>query len=198
MQEFLPIAAIVAICLFITKETFEFVRRIFERRRKVRAAKQLLCREVSHNFRVLNFLFGCINRAGREFVFLDEKNAIVTKHSGSIAHEVHADDGIVSGGPLPEIRTADLTRLLPIIAEFDAKLFKAIRDGYDHIDEVEHLRTQFIDFISHPQDRMWLESFLSYASECHQELDAGIRQLYRTLSGKELPNKSMKKYKEPV
>ena len=198
MQEFLPIAAIVAICLFIAKETFEFVRRILERRRKVRAAKQLLCREVSHNFRVLNYLFGCIDRAGREFVFSDEKNVIVTKQSGTVNHEIQADDGTVSGSPLPEIRTADLTRLLPIIAEFDAKLFKAIRDGYDHVDEVDHLRTQFIDLISQAPDRMWLESFLSYASKRHQDLDAGIRQLYRTLSGKELPNKSLRKYKEPV
>jgi hypothetical protein len=102
MQHLLPVAAIVAICLFVLKETFELFRRASERRRKRTAIKELLHREVAENYRVLNNLFHAIDTTERDTIAPDERDTIVAQHGGRLSYErVDADGAVVSGNPLP-------------------------------------------------------------------------------------------------
>lgn len=195
MPNLLPVAVIVAICLFVLKETFEFFRRAGERRRKRSAIKELLQHEVAENYRVLNNLFHAIDTTERDTISPGERDTIVVQHSGRLSYErVDADGTVVSGNPLPVARMTEFNRLLPSAAELDKKLYLAIRRGYEHVYQIEHLHSSFVDFITgNTKDREFLVPFRHYASGCYADIDKGLRQLYIVLAGRELPYKGLRR-----
>ena len=196
MSNILPIAAIVAILLFVLKETFEFLRRSGERRRKRAAIRELLQHEVAENYRVLNCLFSAIDSTTREEILPEEKDTIVVQHSGRREYARVDENGlVVSGCPLPPVRTAEFNRLLPSAAELDKKLYSEIRLGYQHVHQLDHLVNSFVDFVTgSPMEReMFFDGFRQYASGYYDEIDRGLRRLYAVLAGRELEYKGLRR-----
>lgn len=192
----LPIAAVVAICLFIAKETVELFRRKAERRRKTTAIKELLQHEIADNYRVLQNLFSAIDMATRYEIEPDGSDAIVVQHGGRLRYHRLAPDGSeASGLPLPAVRTTEFNRLLPTVAELDKQLYSEIRNGYEHIYETEHLWTSFVDYLTgDAADReQWFEGFCDYAGRRYEDINNGVRHLYKLLTCNELPTKGARR-----
>jgi hypothetical protein len=196
MSNLLPIAAIVAICLFVLKETFELLRRLAERRRKRGAIKELLQHEVAENYRVLNCLFHAIDTTTRDEILPDEKDVIVVQNSGRREYvRVDAKGQLISGNPLPPVRTAEFNRLLPSAAELDKKFYSEIRLGYSHVHELDHLVNSFVDFLTgdSKEREMFLASFQHYAESRYDDIEKGLRGLYLTLAGREIEYKGLRR-----
>jgi hypothetical protein len=196
MSNLLPVAAIVAIFLFVLKETFELLRRSGERRRKRAAIKELLQHEVAENYRVLNSLFHAIDTTTRDEILPDEKDTIVVQSSGRREYVRVDDKGLlVSGNPLPPVHTAEFNRLLPSAAELDKKLYSEIRLGYDHVHELDHLVNSFVDLLtgSFKEREMFLDGFRHYAESHYDEIETGLRHLYVVLAGREIEYKGLRR-----
>jgi hypothetical protein len=192
----LPVAAIVAICLFVLKEIFELLRRAGERKRKRAAIKELLRHEVEENYRVLNNLFHAIDSTTRTEILSDEKDTIVVQHSGQREYaRVNKEGLVVSGNPLPPVCTAEFNRLLPLAAELDRRLYSDIRLGYEYVHRLDQLLNLFVDFLTgRPAEReMFLEAFRQYAWSDYDDIDAGLRRLYVGLAGHEIEYKGLKR-----
>ncbi len=196
MSNILPVAAIVAIFLFLLKETFELLRRSGERRRKRTAIRELLQHEVAENYRVLNCLFSAIDSTTRDEILPDENDTIVVQQSGRREYARVDENGLlVSGRPLPPVSTVEFNRLLPSAAELDKKLYSEIRLGYQHVHQLDHLVNSFVDFLTgNPKEReIFFGGFRQYAFGCYDEIDRGLRRLYVMLAGKELDYKGLRR-----
>ena len=195
MPNLLPVAAVVAICLFILKETFELFRRSGERQRKRAAIKEPLQHEVSENYCVLNNLFHAIDTTERDTIAPEERDTVVVQRSGRMCYErVDTDGSVVSGNSLPAARMTEFNRLLLSAAELDKKLYSEIRRGYEHVYQLEHLHHSFVDFLTgSDHDRELLSSFRQYASGYYDDIDKGLRQLYTLLAGRELHYKGLRR-----
>jgi hypothetical protein len=88
----------------------------------------------------------------------------------------------------------EFNRLLPAAAELDKKLYLAIRKGYEHVYQIEHLHNSFVDFLTgSTKDRELLGPFRHYASSHYDDIDKGLRQLYVVLAGCELQYKGLRR-----
>lgn len=189
---FLPIAAVVAICLFLAKEIAEFVRRRGERKRKKAAIKEVLRHEVAYNYRVLLNLFSALDDTTRDEIEPEGSDVIVVQHGGRLRyHRLDPNGAIVSGLPLLSVCTTEFNKILPTVAELDKNLYAEIRLGYQFIYEIEHLWTSFVDYLTgDPAEReQWFDGFRHYAEECKDGITEGVEQLYKVLTGEDLPNR---------
>jgi hypothetical protein len=196
MVTLIPVAAIVAIFLFLLKEAFEFFRRAGERRRKRTAIKELLKHEVSENYRALNFLFHAIDATERETIAPAERDTIVVQHAGRLRYDrIDTNGSVVSGNPLPVPRMTEFNRLLQSAAELDKTLYSEIRKGYEHVFQIEHLYYSFVDYLTgRDKDReMWFDGFRRYAWDLYDEIDKGLREFYVILAGSELQCKALRR-----
>ena len=196
VPDLLPAAAIVAICLFILKEAFEQIRRRGERQRKRAAIRDLLQHEVAENYRVLNSLFFAIDYTAWDPVADDERDTILVQHGGRLRYErLDGAGSAIAGNPLPPPRVAEFNRLLQPAAELDKKLYSKIRAGYDQVFELEHLHQSFVDYLmGRAEEReMWFDGFRQYAFSLYDDIEKGLRDLYRVLAGRELHYKGLRR-----
>lgn len=187
MNNLLPIAAVVAIFLFVVKEIFEFCRRSIERGRKRSAIKELISHEVAANYRAFGYLYSAI-RITDEKITPGEKDTIVVQHGGRLLFERTHPSQIGTGNPVPSPSMTEFNRLLPTVAEIDKKLYAAIREGYAAIYQLEHLHHSFVDYVlGGEKEKEIFGGFRQYAWASFDETEKGIWELYVFLTGRELP-----------
>lgn len=186
MPDFLPVAAVVAISLFVTKEVFEFVRRAAERKRKKRAIKALLRDEIQANHLALNHLLMALDMARATPFYKGATNAIVTGFGGRMFYRRFAGDGsVLSGAIIRNAKSSEYQRLLPQAAELDPKLYRLMRDGYTHVHDLENIITSFMDHAGGPPDeKEWFEPFQDWASSRMREISLELCRLHIQLGGK--------------
>jgi hypothetical protein len=185
MTEILPIAAVVAISLFVTKESFEIVRRYRERGRKLRAVKALIRDEVKANHIALNHLSMAICMAEATPDYEGAKDAVVTGHGGRLFYRRFDEDGsVMAGSMLRAVRQTEYQRLLPQAAELSPKLYRILRDGYSHVSELDHILTSFADHAGGIEDeREWFPPFREWARDRLIEISSDLIALYKSLGG---------------
>jgi hypothetical protein len=196
MGDVLPLAAIIAICLFITKEVVELARRKLERRRKTKAIQELLRHEIAENYLVLNFLFSAIDSSS-DLESAEEKDRLVEQQSGRLYYErIDPAGDIITGGPVPPVATSEYVRLLPSLAELDRNLYAIVRNGYEKVFELDHLRRSFVDYVSGDpkQRRMWYQPFCRYAKDLYQDIERALRDTHIAVAGYDVPSRKFQSF----
>jgi hypothetical protein len=184
MLEILPIATVVAIIVFITKETLEFFRRMGERRRKKRAIKSLIRDELRANHLALNLIDSAIHSASQLDYREGTTGSIVAGHGGRTHHRIIDKNGeILGGGMIRPVKTTEYQRLLPQAAELDFKLYEELREGHGRIQELEHIVNSFIENFGNAPDDQWWPGFCEWASACLCDISKDMVEQYVKLGG---------------
>lgn len=190
----LPISVIAAIILFITKEIFEFFKKIKANKSKVRAISYLLSEEMKLNHWSLKKLFeGC-----RTLSYLFEKHPkalfrVRQTRFGTDHFEFKEDSSgsAWSGHTLPVFCLNQFNNLLPSLAELNFKLAKKVQDSYEEILELEHYRRTIIIFVNnemHEEEvfRDMTKHFISDFAKEEKDYFSSLEKGYKALTGNQL------------
>lgn len=171
----IPIAVVVAICIFLAKEVLEFFRRIRLNGRKMHAIKRFLAAECERN----SFAIGALIDQVTEVDEAHEKGWTITleaEKNGLPRLGVENDDGDQGSGLVRPIHDDALKKYLFEMAALDGALFSIMEAAIDATIEAAHVRDSLIEYVSN--DRPHLGGFKEYAiRELDDALDV-IRNLY--------------------
>ncbi|WP_158080984.1 hypothetical protein [Pelomonas sp. KK5] len=187
----LPATAVVAVLLFIARETLEYFRRRGADKRKVSALTHLLARECELNYWAIKALrYIAIQIPTDENPGEGMQVTIERKPSGrSYARIVSADGGTESHHPVPRVHRELMSKFLLDVATIDRELFVVMEPAYDALSHLEHVRESFVnapeasDFIG--QDG-YLEGLAGFALDELLKAEDKIGRLYRHCTGNEL------------
>jgi hypothetical protein len=177
-----PITVIVAIVLFVVKETFEFFRRKSERGRKSDACKILIAEELSRNaisIKSIKLLFGEIGNDG--FRHISYKKAISGQDRIAVVNGVNCYHV-----PLSPLHTSIFNKVIVDLAAIDASFFMLAKRTYNELAEVNRIREMLINFADDENIKNFSKSI---SFDFQQKLDVAytsVEGLYRTCTGDSL------------
>jgi len=186
-----PATAVVAVLLFITRETLEFFRRRAADKRKANALTHLLARECELNYWTVKALRYIIQQIPcSEHPDANGTVSIERKPSGRVyARVVSEDEGSESHHPIPKVHRDLMSKFLLDIATLDSSLFKLMEPAYDALSSLEHIRENLINAPEAPdyigQDG-YLEGFAGFATETLCDVEQKLGVLYQHCTGKKL------------
>lgn len=171
----IPIAVVVAICLFMAKEVLEFFRRSKLNGRKMLAIKRFLAVECERNSFAIEKLIDHV----REVDEARENGWTITiepQQNGLPRLGIADENKNFGSGLIRPIRNDALQKYLFEMAALDGALFGIMENTLDALIEANHVRDSLIEYVSN--DRQHLGGFKDYAvEELDEALDA-IRDLY--------------------
>lgn len=187
----LPLTAVVAIVLFVSKELLESFRRLQADRRKIKALKDLLARECELNLWVVKSLrriFSEIHTGENENPQV--KIEIHHKPSGRPFVKVFSDDGgLETHMGVPKPHRELMSKFLLDVATLDRELFLLMEPAYEALAHLEHIRESLVhaeeDSELIGQDN-YLEGLARYALEELNNAEASLAALYKHCTGNEL------------
>ena len=184
----LPITALIAVMVFICKETIEFLRRRNGDQRKLRALMHLLARECELNLWSIKNLRRILSEVHKfENYKAQIKVEIKRKPSGRAFAIIRSDDGgIEMHVGIPKVHRELMSKFLLEIATLDEKLFEVVEPAYDGLAEVEHLRESLMNVQDAPDDigeDGYLEGLAGYALDELQEAENSLARLYEHCTG---------------
>ncbi|MBX9266813.1 hypothetical protein [Chromobacterium violaceum] len=195
MSNALPITVLVAIAIFLLKETLEFVKKNRTESRKIKAYKYILSEELEKN----NYIISTLKRSLKDIESdFDEYQISLSKTNEGISliSFTRKQDGGKSTGPLPETHSSVFNKIFVEIAALDEELFNLAAEAYAGIAEVGHVRRSLIDYVvhkdEHPEDI--LVPFSSYGIEVLDDSHEKICALYRKCTGNELKIHKIRSY----
>ncbi len=170
----IPIAVVVAICIFLAKEVLEFVRRHRLNARKMHAIRRFLAVECERNSFAIQKLIEQIRATDEAHesgwpIALEKEgsfdrlviNPAGKGHSSAIVRPVHTDA---------------VQKYLFEVASLDGSVFEMMKKTLDTLIEANHVRDSLIQYVAN--DRQHLGGFAEYAiEELDEALDA-VRALY--------------------
>lgn len=185
---FVPIAAFVAIALFVVREFLDDHRKRQERGRKLKAAKLLLAFETERNFGAQRRLFNIVEDI-RECVESDENFDFDAKHGfGRIVQYQRSSQGkskTTHGRIILPFHTGEIERWLPIVAELDEALFVSVMKVYEDLFQLNHLHTSLMRYLLKEElgGHLFLEGFTKYALNHRQEMEQNFKDFYELCTG---------------
>lgn len=187
----LPATAVVAILVFIARETLELVRRRGADARKSAALTHLLSRECELNFWVIKSLRHIVQQIPSE-ENPEASGSITIERTPSgrtYARIVSADGGSESHLNVPKVHRELMSKFLLEIATIDKDLFAVMEPAYDSLADLEHVRESLVNAREAPdyigQDG-YLEGFAGFALDELLHAERNLSALYRHCTGKEL------------
>lgn len=176
----IPLTAIVALAIFITREFMESIRRFFANRRKRHALRLLLAAECEKNQWFIQWMRSHIPSLLSDF----EVGAdIEIKKTAAGYDRLFIRRGPnSSSSPVPQVRSTIVDRHLLEVASVDRKLFNALEAVATSLPILTHLRDGLIEHIS--EERQWLESWSVYALREMQDVEVVNTALYKICTGK--------------
>jgi hypothetical protein len=184
----LPITALIAIVVFICRETLEFFRRRNGDQRKLRALTALLARECELNFwsiKTLRRIFSEVHTTENE----NPQIKVEVKRTPSgrpFARIVSDDGGTESHVGIPKVHRELMSKFLLDVAMLDKKLFEVMEPAYDGLAEVEHIRESLMNVQDAPEfigESDYLEGLAGYALDELQEAEKSLASLYKHCTG---------------
>jgi len=191
----LPITVIVAISLFVIKESIEFYRRIMADRRKTAAIKKLLANEVEKNNWVMKSLKLQLELVQRDWLESDYK--VTNTQSKGYRIEFEHSNGNGGASSVFEVSTVVFDKILFELPVLDANLFQLAEKAYEGIAEVKHLSGTLVELIINQKDHPtpdFIISFSEYALEELAESHKDLCDLYRKCTNKELTSHKLRTY----
>lgn len=187
----LPITAVVAIVVFISKEALEYFRRSGADKRKIAALTALLARECELNYWTIKSLRRIVTEIpteespGPQFRF-----SIEHKPSGRPYAKVVSSDGkLESHLGIPKVHRELMSKFLLDIATLDRKLFEVMEPAYDALAELEHVRETLVNIDDGagliPRDD-FLAGFAGYAIVELKDAENAVGALYKYCTNRPL------------
>ena len=186
ITEYLPAAALVAIILFIARETVEFLRRRGADKRKLDAIKILLARECEFNHWTYKRCRDIVETIKDEMKKSREANfKIIFTRFGVEHFRVMRPDGTEGGGSsVAHVHSDVVDKQLLEVAVLDKDLFPKVERVHNALTTIEHVAEGIVTYIE--EDREHLDGFPDYAL---RELDSAFKDLqalYLACTGKPL------------
>lgn len=187
----LPITAIIAVVIFLIKESLEFGRRRLGDQRKLRALKALCARECELNYWTIKQLRSVL----KEIPTAENGNSQIFVHiektaGGRPYARIHSDDGGTEHHTgIPEVHRETMSKFLLEVAMLDRSLFDLLEPAYDRLAEVAHVRESLLAIDEHPRfltRDAYLEGFAGYGLSKLQESESALKALYFHCAGKAL------------
>lgn len=191
-SSFLPITVIVAIILFLIKETLEMFKRKAADKRKISAMKTLFSRECEKNLYIINSLrnaFSMINKANDEHsdIIIEAKFSEYDKSYLSITETA---DGKISehGFRITDVYLEVMEKNLMEAAIIDSVFFKRLEAAFDSLVELEHIRDSFINIENMEKivEHDLLPGLADYGLEELEHIYSSLNVLYKYCTGSEL------------
>lgn len=191
IEQLVPLTVLTAVVLFVTKETIEAIRRYKGKSRKAAAIQALLVEEMELNYRTIKSLRVILETIQRE----TEKDRetefwLKTDASGASHFRFRRPETTGSSGTaIPRVHRDHFDTFLPELAEIDKALFKHVREGYEPIGELEHVRRSLIALLAEEDpDEKHLDGFTQYGLKVLQGVEERMRKLYLLAPARPLLN----------
>lgn len=187
----LPVTALIAVLVFISRETLEFIRRRNGDRRKLHALTALLARECELNLwsiKTLRRIFSEINtdESGDSQILAEIERTLSGR---SFAKIVSDDGGIEAHIGIPKVHRELMSKFLLDVATLDKGLFEVMEPAYDGLAEVEHVRESLMNVQDAPEfigQDGYLKGLARYALDELQQAENALAKLYTYCTGKPL------------
>lgn len=171
----IPIAVVVAICIFLVKEVLEAIRRARLNGRKLHAIKRFVAAECERNGYAIEKMIGQV-RAVDEAHEGGWPIEIERKESGLTRLTIRPAGEGFSSSVVSTIHMDAAQKYLFEVASLDAAVFAAMEKVLDTLVEAKHVRDSLIEYVAN--DRQHLGGFAEYAiGELDDALEA-VRDLY--------------------
>lgn len=171
----IPVAVVVAICIFLAKEGLELVRRVRLNGRKLHAIKRFLAVECERNSFAIEKIIGQV-RAVDEAHEKGWPVEVEKKESGLTRLTVRPAGKGYSSSVIRPIHMDAAQKYLFEIASLDGSMFEMMEGALDALGEAKHVRDSLIEYIT--TEPVHLGGFKDYAiGELDDALEA-IRALY--------------------
>ena len=146
----LPVAALIAVLLFILKESIEWIRRHNADGRKKKALRLILARECERNHWSINSIRGVLETIKEK---LTEEppptfRFIFPKSGKTLFRVVYPGDEMTEGSALAETYQDIFNKYLLDVATLDKTLYEDLQRACDAIAEVEHVRQSLIYYVN--------------------------------------------------
>lgn len=177
----LPVTALVAICLFVFKESVEVFRRRRAEKRKVGAIKRMVARDLELNQWAVNSFrhaVGALERIEAE----KGRRGRIYESVAKLMHYEHWIDGEAhrSGGVLPPVVSGSVDRLLMDAATLDQGLLAHIERATTALANLNHIR---VGVIEHIDDDMWRGGFIDFAKRELDLIEGELQQVHLYCAG---------------
>lgn len=181
----LPIAVIVTILIFLTKELLELKRKKKSDSRRLKAIYRLVSLELEENFVAIRMFGGCLLTVKRHYQG-DEGGelSVLTLPSKTKSVILTVNGDVVSGNKLPRVHSKVFKKKLEDIAQLDGKNFPAALEALENIKELENIVQSLVDYIG-TDDTIWLDGFADYANQILDISCYFLRRYYESIGGEE-------------
>lgn len=191
LASLLPITAVVAVLVFLARESLEFFRRRGSDARKSKALTHLLSRECELNYWAIKSIRHIVQQIPCE-ENPEASGTITVERTPSgrtYARIVSTDAGTESHHNIPKVHRELMSKFLLEIATVDKDLFAVMEPAYDALAELEHVRESLVNAPEAPdyigQDG-YLEGFAGFALDELRDAEQKLSALYRHCTGEEL------------
>ena len=189
----LPVTVVVAILLFIVKESLEFFKKRRESKRKLFAYKSLLSRELELNLWTYKRLLMIVtNIESQEEKHPNAHYTLLIKESGQEYIHGYDGDDLIESCPIPIVHDKYYEKFIANIAELDSHLFNLARSSYEEVRNMAHVRSGLIKGLlaeennePFPHD-IRKSGFLDYAKSELKDTFTAMNALYKECTGSEL------------
>jgi hypothetical protein len=175
------LAIIVAVLIFILRESLEARRRRVERAGKLSAIKTLLARNCELNNWTIKSLRAVLEQIQEDFGQADPPDyAIDMRRSGATYLSVGDASGSCSSRPLPEVRRQAFEDQLLNVAELDAGLLAKLEPAVTMLAELEHVRESLVSYLlrEDESDAPHFEGFVEFALVSLDDAFDSLQALY--------------------
>lgn len=192
----LPVTTIIALIIFFTKETLEFLRRRVADQRRRRAIARFFARECELNLWTIRSLREILTEVSTEENPRPASSvSIHASGNGRPYAEVEKvyEDGTRSNGhyPIPSVHRDMMAKYVFDTALLDKKLFESSETALDALAELDHIRESLLRAL-HPPEFMthndYLEAFSGYALDELLDVEKSLSELYLICTDKKLEN----------
>ena len=191
--DLLPITVVVAISLFIVRETLDYYRKSKEAGRKREAYKLLISEELELNLWAQKRIHSIVTDIeDEEGNYPNASYTLTVKESGKEYIQGNEDGKLIFGCPVPVVHDRYYEKLISHIAELDAAFFKLSQSCYEEVRNLAHVRSGLIEALlaeennePYPHD-IRKSGFLDYAKNELPMIYDAMNALYRECAGKEL------------
>ncbi|MGE4706242.1 hypothetical protein [Yersinia enterocolitica] len=191
-SSFLPITVVVAIILFLIKESLEIFKRKAADKRKISAMKTLFSRECEKNLYTINTLrkaFSVINEANDEYSDITV-DARFSEYDKTYLNIIKTVDGkkIEYSSRITKVYQEVMERNLMEAAIMNSDFFKKLEAAFDSLIELEHIRHSFLN-IEDMGKIIGHDLLLGLTTYALKELDpiySSLNDLYKYCTGNEL------------
>jgi hypothetical protein len=182
-----PLTVVVALILFILRETLELIKKHREKTRKLQAIKKMTARELELNLGAIKSVEEIIKtiRSPRDNA---KRQLVITRsETGDRYFKVlDAKDNILSGMALREVRSETMSKYMVDVAALDECLFKKFEDAYDATMELAHVWRSLIQHVNNKPENYLLDGFDEYALGELADSEKALDVLYKACTGKPL------------